>query len=317
MPSLFVMDVRQLSMFLAVVDHGGFTAASRSLHTVQSNVSAHISRLEKELGVTLIDRATGLPTAEGQVVAERARRVQAELAALTADVHSVRSEVSGTARIGLIGTTARWLAPILIDTMLIEHPLVRVEIHDATTASLLLKLHSGAIDFAVLTTPTNDPDVSTTALFTEDRILATPAGHSLFSHERVTIADLNGVELIVEPPGRPFRAQLDALFAERGCTLAVRAEVDGTRLMASLAFEGFGAAILPASAVSSRSDLGWHTAPVDGVPGRAVGLATRRQALLSAPARALAEVLEDVVSSQGEHQPGIHPTTPRHPSPDR
>ena len=317
MPSLFVMDVRQLSMFLAVVDHGGFTAASRSLHTVQSNVSAHISRLEKELGVTLIERSTGLPTAEGEVVAARARRIQAELAALSADVHSVRSEVSGTARIGLIGTTARWLVPILIDTMMKQHPLVRVEVHDATTTSLLLKLHSGALDLAVLTPPTNDPDVSTTALFTEDRILATPAGHALFGRDRVTIADLHGIELIVEPPGRPFRAQLDALFAERGCTLSVRAEVDGTRLMTSLAFEGFGAAILPASAVSSRSDLGWHTAPVDGVPGRAVGLATRRQALLSAPARVLAEVLQGVVRSQGERQPGIHPTTVLHPTPER
>jgi LysR family hydrogen peroxide-inducible transcriptional activator len=228
----------------------------------------------------------------------------------------VRSKISGTARIGLIGTTARWLAPPLIDAMSAQHPLVRVEVHDATTASLLLKLDSGAIDLAVLTTPTNDPEVVTTALFTEDRILATPAGHSLFGNDRVTLADLDGIELIVEPPGRPFREQLDALFAERDYTLSVKAEVDGTRLMASLAFEGFGAAILPASAVSARSDLGWHTAPVDGLPGRAVGLATRRQALLSAPARALADVLRDVVSTRGERQPGIHPASPHRLSPD-
>lgn len=307
MPSLFVMDLRQLSTLLAVVDHGGFTAAARSLHTVQSNVSAHISRLEKELGATLIDRSTGLPTAEGTVVVERARRIYAELSALSADVHSVRSEVSGTARIGIIGTTARWLAPLLIETTATRHPLVRVEVHDATTASLLLKLDTGAIDFAVLTTPTNDPGVVSTSLFTEDRILATPVGHPLFGRDRITLADLNGVNLIVEPPGRPFRDQLDALFAERGYVLAVKAEVDGTRLMASLAFEGFGAAILPASAVSTRSDLGWHTAPVEGLPGRAVGLATRRQALLSAPARMVADVLRDVVAAQGDRRPGIHP----------
>lgn len=304
------MDVRQLSTLLAVVDHGGFTAAARSLHTVQSNVSAHISRLEQELGARLVDRTTGRPTPEGAVVVERARRIQAELAALTADVHSVRAEVTGTTRIGLIGTTARWLVPPLLGAMADRHPHVRVEVHDATTASLLLKLESGAVDLAVLTTPTNDPDVVTESLFTEDRILATPAGHALFGKEQVTLADLNGVGLIVEPESRPFRAQLDALFAERGYTLAVMAEVDGTRLVASLAFEGFGAAILPASAVSTRPDLGWHTAPVEGLPGRAVGLATRRQALLSAPARALADVLRDVVASQGEHRPGIHPAAP-------
>ena len=316
MPSLFVMDLRQLSTFLAVVDHVVFSAPALSLHTVPSTVSAHVSRLEKELGATLVDRATGLPTAEGLIVVERARRVQAELGAMTADVHSVRSEVTGTARIGIIGTTARWLAPNLIDAMTAAHPLVRVEVHDATTASLLLKLDSGAIELAVLTTPTNDPEVVATALFTEDRILATPAGHSLFDLDRVTLADLDGIELIVEPPGRPFREQLDALFAERHYTLAVKAEVDGTRLMASLAFEGFGAAILPASAVSARSDLGWHTAPVEGLPGRAVGLATRRQALLSAPARVLADVLRDVVSTRGDRQPGIHPATSHRSTPD-
>lgn len=45
------MDLRQLSAVLAVVDHGGFSAAARALHTVQSNVSTHVARLEAELGV--------------------------------------------------------------------------------------------------------------------------------------------------------------------------------------------------------------------------------------------------------------------------
>ena len=56
------MDLRQLNALLAVAEHGGFSAAARALHTVQSNVSTHVARLEKELGATLIDRATGRPT---------------------------------------------------------------------------------------------------------------------------------------------------------------------------------------------------------------------------------------------------------------
>jgi len=315
MPSLLVMDLRQLQTFLAVVDHGSFTAASRALHTVQSNVSGHIARLEKELGVTLLDRTTGLPTAEGAVVVERARRIQAEFSALTADVHSVATEVAGPARIGLIGTTARWLVPRLIETIAGRHPLVSVEIHDATTTSLLLQLHSGAIELAVLTMPTNDPEVVTTPLFTEDRLIAMPTTDPLaaISQSRpLTLADLDNHPLIIEPKGRPFRDQLDALFAERGYTLATKAEVDGTRLVASLTFEGFGASLLPASAISNRTDIDWFTARVDGLPRRAVGLATRRHGLLSAPARALRDALHDVISDLAEEQPGIHP----HFSPD-
>lgn len=302
------MDLRQLQTLLAVVDHGGFTAASRALHTVQSNVSAHIARLERELGAPLIDRSTGEPTPEGSVVVARARRIQFELDSLPSDVASLRAEITGPVRIGLIGTTARWLVPSLIDTMTARYPKVRVEVHDATTASLVLQLDSGAIDMAVLSLPVHDSEVSTQPLFIEDRLVAMPGDHPLASRDRLTLADLVGEPLIVEPRGRPFREQLESLFAERGWTLAVKAEVDGTRLVASLAFEGFGVAILPASAVSNRPDLGWRTAPIDDLPGRAVGLATRRHGLLSAPARALHEVLDDVIAEQAAHQPGIHPT---------
>jgi LysR family hydrogen peroxide-inducible transcriptional activator len=301
------MDLRQLSAVLAVVDHGGFSAAARALHTVQSNVSTHVARLEKELGVTLIDRATGQVTEEGTVVVERARRIQAELDALEADVASVRDEVAGVGRIGLIGTTARWLVPALVETMATRHPRVRVVVHDATTSALQLQLDSGAIDMAVLTLPVSDPDLVTEPLFDEDRLLIVPSGHPFYPYERVALADLDGQPLLLEPHGRPFRAQLQALFDERGYELVPKAEVDGTRLMTSLAFEGFAAAIVPASAVPVWLGGDWHTIPIDGLAGRSVGLCTRRQGLLSAPARALRDVLRTVVAERAAHQPGIHP----------
>src|SRR5688572_30639963 len=103
------MDLRQLAAIMAVAEHHSFSAAARALHTVQSNVSTHVARLERELGVTLVDRTTGSLTPEGEVVVSRARRVEAELEALVSDVAAVHSEVAGTARIGIIGTTARWL----------------------------------------------------------------------------------------------------------------------------------------------------------------------------------------------------------------
>ncbi|SVD73814.1 uncharacterized protein METZ01_LOCUS426668, partial [marine metagenome] len=48
MASLKVMDLRQLNHLIAVADHGSFSSAARSLHTVQSNVSNHVAKLEKE-----------------------------------------------------------------------------------------------------------------------------------------------------------------------------------------------------------------------------------------------------------------------------
>jgi DNA-binding transcriptional LysR family regulator len=95
------MDLRQLAALVAVAEHGTFSAAADALHTVQSNVSTHVARLERELGATLVDRAAGRLTEEGELVVARSRRVQAELDALAADVASLRAEVAGTTRLGV------------------------------------------------------------------------------------------------------------------------------------------------------------------------------------------------------------------------
>ncbi len=58
------VDLRQLAALIAITDHGSFSGAATALHTVQSNVSGHIMRLERELGVELVDRQTGLLTEE-------------------------------------------------------------------------------------------------------------------------------------------------------------------------------------------------------------------------------------------------------------
>lgn len=304
------MDLRQLNALLAVADNGSFSAAARALHTVQSNVSTHVARLEKELGVTLIDRSTGLLTEEGEVVANRARRVQAELEALTADVASLRDEVAGTARIGVIGTTARWLVPPLLEAMYERHPKVRVVVVDATTSSLLLQLAGGRLDQAALNLPIDDPEISTEHLFDEDRVLVAPKGHPLYALDRVALTDLGGEPLLLEPQGTTFRDALDRHCAAAGIELQPQAEVDGMRLLASLAFQGFGAAILPASAAPSWVGGDWKTIPIDGLEGRSVGLATRKRGLLSAPARVLREVLREVITSEAPSQPGIHPVLP-------
>jgi LysR family hydrogen peroxide-inducible transcriptional activator len=78
------------------------------------------------------------------------------------------------------------------------------------------------------------------------------------------------------------------------------------RLLASLAFEGFGAAVLPAAAVPRWYPGDFRTVLVEGAGGRSVGLARRRRGQPSAPARALREVVQRVVAEQVPLQPGLH-----------
>lgn len=300
------MDVRQLAALLAVADHGSFTAAARSLHTAQSNVSTHVARLERELDATLVDRSTGRLTEEGTAVAERARRILAEVDAIGADVASIHDEVAGHARLGVIGTTARWLVPPLIVELQRRHPRVQLVVVDATTTLLVPQLAASALDLAVINLPVDEPEITVERLFDEDAVLVAPTSHPLAGRRRVSLADLAQYELLLSAPGTAFRDELEHAARQAGIHLRARAEIDGMRLLASLAFQGFGAAVLPASAAPGWVGGDWVRVPVTGAPGRVVGLARRRRGLPSAPARALRQVLIDVVRKEGRGQPGIH-----------
>lgn len=303
------MDLRQLNALLAVADTGSFSAAARALHTVQSNVSTHIARLERELGAVLVDRATGSLTEEGLAVAIRARHIQREIDALVADVASLHDEVSGSVRIGVIGTTARWLVPPLVVAMQTRHPRVHMVVVDATTSSIVPQLLGGRLDLAILHLPLADPDLTAERLFDEDPMLVTPLTHPLAARDRVTLADIAEHAVLLEPQGTGFRDLLDAQASALGITLTPQAEIDGMRLLASLAFQGFGAAILPASAAPGWVGGEWRKIPIDGLDGRSVGLAWRRRGLLSAPTRAVGEIVREVVTAKAPDQSGIHPAT--------
>jgi len=312
------MDVRQLNALLAVEEHGGFSAAADALHTVQSNVSAHIARLERELGVTLVDRQAGRLTEEGAIVASRAQRIRYELDGVVADLAALRDEIVGTVRLGVIGSTARWLVPRLLTAVRDRHPRIRLVVVDATSASLEPRLLSGSLDLAVVNLPVPGHDLSSEELFTEDLVLVVPVGHPLASLDAVEFSDLSTVGLVMPPTGTAFRGELDAAAAAAGLLLHPIAEVDGVRLIASLATEGHGPAIVPATAIlGSRDRGGWQVLVVNGLPPRRVGVAQRRRGLPTAPARAVLDLLRDV-TRVAHDLTGLHPLSDARdgPTPD-
>lgn len=300
------MDRKQLRALVAVADHQSFSAAARALDTVQSNVSAHVGRLERELGMTLIDRATNVPTHEGRVVLERARRIETEFESLDSDISSLRDVISGSVRLGMIGTTARWLVPPLLTALSEQYPEVSVVVLDATTSSLVLNLVSGAIDLAVVNVPVEEAELLVTPLFEEDRVLIVPEGHPLHDRDEVTLSELVDYELLLEASGTSSRIVLDSAAARQGLKLRPKAEFDGMRLLASLVFAGFGAGIVPDSAAPAGVGGTWRKVSVVGVPRRSVGLVRRRRVLPSAAQRVVADAIAEIVAAEAAGPNGIH-----------
>ena len=302
------MDLRQLNHLIAVAEHQSFSAAARALHTVQSNVSTHVAKLEKELGAALIDRHTMQPTAEGRAVLERARRIRTELQAINDDIVSMRHEVAGEVRIGCIGTTGRWMASPLLGRLAERHPALRPVLVEATTTSLTPRVLDGDLDMAIVNTPVVEAGLESEPLFDEERIIVAPADHSLADRGTIDVADLAEHPVMLTPRGTTFRDAIDQELAAAGVRLTAAAEVDGLRLLASLAYQGYAPALLPASAVSGYPDGNWSLVHVEGLARRSVGLVRNRRTTPSMPIRAAREVGLDVIREIAPRQPGIHVT---------
>ncbi|WP_420453322.1 LysR family transcriptional regulator [Ilumatobacter sp.] len=303
------MDVRQLAAIVAIADHGTFSAAARSLYTVQSNISGHVSRLEKELGVTLVDRSQGGLTDDGARVVERARRVLNEIEDITADVTSRHDEVSGQTRIGIIGTTARWLTPLLLERLAHDHPNVRAVVRDGASSSLVPSVMTGELNAAVVHLPVDEPELVVDPLFAEDLFLLVGSGHRLSGADVVHLADLHDEPLLLPPTGSALRKVLERAAAGNDVNLRAQAEIDGVRLLTSLALDGFGAAIVPATAVPPSLSEDFSRVTVPELPRRVVASIRRRRPSPSAPSHVTLDVLATVIEREAEQQPGVHAGT--------
>jgi DNA-binding transcriptional LysR family regulator len=309
--SLQQMEIRHLQALVGVADHGSFSAAAEALGTVQSNVSAHVARLERELGAPLVDRAAGRLTEEGEIVVARARRMLVEMGALVADVSAMRREVIGTVRAGMIGTTGRWLVPRLFALLRERHPRVQMTVADGTSASLEPRLVNGQLDLAVVSLPVTGDELVATPLFEEDLMLVVPVDHPLAGGPRpLPLAALADLDLVLPLPNTALRDDIDGALRRAGVVLRPALELDGIRMIASLTFDGFGPAILPATAVPLHMRERFALVALENFPRRRVGVAQRRRGLPSAPARAVIELLNTVANDPAQRPMGLHPPSP-------
>ena len=307
------VDLRQLQAIVAIAEHGSFSAAADALSTVQSNVSTHVKKLEREVQSQLVDRSSGELTDTGALVVARAKRVLRELEALSADVTALSQDIVGVVRVGAIGTAARWLVPQLVEITPRRHPQLQLVFVEATTLSLGDQLSSGLVDVGVLALPGGGPEVRTAPLYEEDLALVVPRDHELAAAGSVDFVTLARLPLFLPLAGTAFRSELDAASEAAGVTLRAIAEMDSVRLMATLTFEGVGYSILPAGAIPSYLLEKYVLLPVDGLPPRLVGVAQRRRGLPGAPVRAVLEILSEIVFDSSRTPKGVRPLGPDRP----
>ncbi|MBO0866482.1 MAG: LysR family transcriptional regulator, partial [Mycobacterium sp.] len=138
------MELRELSAFVAVVEEGGMSAASRRLHVSQSALSQTVSALEREIGVMLLERtSTGVrPTEAGATLLVEARAVLARYHQAVRAMSNYRTESSDVIRLGIPLELAPDVLPTALAKFTAASPHTRVVPQHLSTAAQFMALRS-------------------------------------------------------------------------------------------------------------------------------------------------------------------------------
>ena len=126
-------DLNAMYLFAKVVEHGGYTAAARALGMQTSRISRHVTDLEKDLGVRLLNRTTRRMslTDVGQTFYQHCAALVAEAQAATETIDRTRTVPQGTVRMSCPVPLLETDVAAIVSRYLIDNPQVRVQI-DAT-----------------------------------------------------------------------------------------------------------------------------------------------------------------------------------------
>lgn len=142
------MDLDDIAVFVKVVQAGSFSKAARLLDMPNTTVSAKVARLEKRLGVTLIQRTTRKLhiTPAGQAYFARCMRGLAEIETAEAEISSASAEPRGVLRISVTADVAHSLLPPIASGYVRRHPQLALEV---IVSNRVVDLVGEGIDLAI------------------------------------------------------------------------------------------------------------------------------------------------------------------------
>jgi DNA-binding transcriptional LysR family regulator len=289
------VELRHLTVFVAVAEEGSFTRAADRLHVVQSAVSASVRGLERELGVPLFDRTTHRValTDAGAALLPEARTTLASAAAAREAVDQVRGGLRGTVTLGVMQAQAMGALSIaeLVAAFAVRHPDVEVRLrHGGGSAMMADQLRDGRLDLGVISLPERKPaGLTLTPLSSEPIHFVCRPGHRLAERADVELSMLADERFADLPPDWGVPLAVERALAAAGARRTVAYEINDTQTVIEFVAQGLAVALLPRWPALADQ-------PVVFVPIRhhaprfETSLAVSSERRLSAAARALLEL---------------------------
>jgi DNA-binding transcriptional LysR family regulator len=286
------MAAQRFRHFLAVVEEGHFGRAAARLGIKQPPLSQSIRRLERDLGVALLER-----TAKGVKLtsAGEAFLPEAQAAVAAAERAAVLARAAATprkpVRVGVVSVALWEILPGLLSAA--RRADIDIELEQAMTNDQLSALAAGGLDLGLVSPPFNAPARLRVAELTRERVVvALPEELAPRNGKTVALAGIaDRLILFPKAEGPVLHEAIMAMFRARGLTPKIVQESPGMLTTLALVAAGVGASFVPAALARSLSMdrvAFRHVDPAEDAPAWPVALAHMPLAARSASAKLLA-----------------------------
>lgn len=251
-----MLSFRQLQYFVAIADHQHFRRAAAYLNVSQPTLSVQLQRMEEQLGVRLVERASGPVrlTPVGREILSRARKLLLDLNDLEEFARRGAGDLVGTVSLGVSPTIGPYLLPGIVGVLKRKMPELRLHIREGIPTEQIQELRSGVLDLMISPISAGGDDLHHEHLFDEQLHLVAPPEHPLSNSKNLRRSDLVGIQTLSIDPRYPFHQQTRGICEELG--LELLGDYEGTSLdsLCQMCASGLGLAILPE--LYLRSDVG-------------------------------------------------------------
>ncbi len=283
------LKLRDLHIFLAVLQHKSMVKAAAAIAVSQPVVSKAIADIEHTLQVRVLDR-TGRciePTLYGRALAKWATLAFDDLQQSVKEIEFLADPTRGELRIGATEPMAGGLLPTIVDRIWRRHP--RISFHVVPMPATLMQyeaLRNRAVELIVGRTPSRIPirDVESRSLFEERLFVVTGSRSTLLRRRKLALADLTEYPWCLPPLDTIQGALMEEAFGASGLELPqTRITTVSLQMYSHLLATGRYLAVWPGSVLQfGAKHLHVRALPVDlHAQPWPVAIATLRQRTIS------------------------------------
>lgn len=295
------MNLKQLEVFINVAESGSFSKGAEATFITQSTVSQHISALENEFGLKLLDR-TGkgaLLTEGGRLLLERAKRLVEYAREIPVALDRFKGVEEAVLRIGGSGIPGVYMIPPALPLLARRFPGVTLVVVQGDSRDVMDRLLAEEVELGVVGARSPEDGLEFTGLTRDELLLIAPAGHRWSGAAGIEKEELLGEPIVLREPGSGTgKAAAGALFdagidPER---LHAAAHLGSNEAVKQAVLAGMGVSFVSALSVQKELTQGSLVQiPVNGVKiERQIYLVKRRGRELSPAAVGFSAVLAEI-----------------------